>query len=475
MTTPRVLIIDDDREVCETLESLVLRLGYESMAAGALREGLLCVEKFNPDVVFLDIRLPDGNGLDLLPAINSRENAPEVIILTGQGDPDGAELAIQGGAWDYIVKPSSIKNISLTLKRTLAYRQEKKSGQAPVALNLDKVIGQSKAIRSVFDQVAMASSSASNVLITGETGTGKELFARTIHENSACRARNFVVVDCASLTESLVESILFGHRKGAFTGAQSDHLGLVRLAHQGTLFLDEIGEMPMSVQKSFLRVLQERRFRPVGETNEIHSDFRLISATNRDLQLMVKNKEFREDLWFRVKTMHLRIPPLRERNEDIKALAVHYVGRLSDRSNCPHKGFDPDFFDTLAGYDWPGNVRELFSVLERAFAAASREPTLYAMHLPQELRITVTRAQLENRLTSTSCAGNNMLVPIPSVHAEIRGFPEFKSYREDAERAYLAALLDQMGSDISRMVSTSGVSRSHLYALFKKHGLTPQS
>ena len=468
----RVLIIDDDRDIQETLESLIRRLGHKSFAAGTLQEGLRLLDETRPDVVFLDIRLPDGNGLKILPDINSRENPPEVIIITGMGDPDGAELAIQGGAWDYVVKPSSIKNISLTLKRALAYHKEKQGSKtAPVALNLDSVVGKSPEMHQAYDLMALAASSDSNVLITGETGTGKELFARAIHVNSSRRAKDFVVVDCASLTETLVESTLFGHRKGAFTGAHSDQQGLVRLAHLGTLFLDEVGEMPMSVQKSFLRVLQERCYRPVGETREVCSDFRLISATNRDLKDMVTRGEFREDLWFRLKTIHLPLPTLRRRTVDIPELTLFFLGKLCAETKSQLKGIDPDFFEALAGYEWPGNVRELFSVLERAFVASGGEPTLYPLHLPHELRIKMARRQLESRLPAPQ--DRTETLNAPPLDGEIRNLPEFKIYRSQAERIYLETLLRRMDTDISRMVSTSGVSRSHLYALFKKHGLTP--
>ena len=282
-----ILIVDDDLEVCETMGSLITRLSHDCDHAHTLDKGLGLARRNGYDVIFLDVRLPDGNGLDILPELMAFSDPPEVIILTGQGDPDGAELAIKGGVWDYLLKPSSVREISLSLGRALKYREEKAGKDAVRSLDLSNVVGASQSMKASFKLLAQAAGSDSNVLITGRTGTGKELFASTIHANSRRRSGRFVVVDCAGLGESLLESTLFGHRKGAFTGAQSDRTGLVKLADGGTLFLDEVGELPLSMQKTFLRVLQERTFRPVGDTREQTSDFRLVAATNRDLDEMV--------------------------------------------------------------------------------------------------------------------------------------------------------------------------------------------
>jgi two-component system NtrC family response regulator len=479
----RILIIDDDHDVCGTIESLASRLGHDSESAHTLERGLGKLRAGGFDVVFLDIRLPDGNGLDRLPEVKSMPDSPEVIILTGKGDADGAELAIQGGVWDYLLKPSPVKEITLTLGRALKYRDEKRSRTNLVALNLENVVGRSQAMRTCFDLVAQACQSDSNVLITGETGTGKELFARTIHENSARPDGEFVVVDCASLTENLVESTLFGHKKGAFTGADRDSIGLVKLADKGTLFLDEVGEMPLSLQKSFLRVLQERRFRPVGEAREVHSDFRLISATNRDLQTLVDEQRFRSDLLFRLKTVQIRLPPLRERREDIKPLAMHFVDQLCERYDAPIKGFGSEFFSVLETYDWPGNVRELGNVLERAFVAAGAERTIYAMHLPQELRIKVAKVQIDER----SRRPETLALAEARAQAELRAgspflsspeldgkLPSLKDFKELVEKHYLEALVAREGGDIKNILSTSGLSRSHFYALLKKHDIKHQ-
>jgi two-component system NtrC family response regulator len=454
----RILIIDDDPEVCETLESLVHRLGHECLTARNLKDGLAHLGRDAFELVFLDVRLPDGNGLEALGQIRSQAAPPDVIVLTGQGDPEGAELAIQGGVWDYLVKPSPIRQIKETLNRALAHRQERKD----LSLDLTDVVGESNAMRQCYERIAQASGSDSTVLVTGETGTGKELLARTIHRNSDRADRAFVVVDCAALTESLLESILFGHTKGAFTGAARDRVGLVKLADGGTLFLDEIGELPLSAQKTFLRVLQERRFRPVGGSQELESDFRLISATNRNLQDMVRAGEFRQDLFYRINTIHLVLPPLREREEDILTLARHHNDKLCRQRNIPVKEMDPEFMAMLRRYDWPGNVRELFNTVEQAFVLSGAEKTVYVQHLPQAVRIRVAKSMLERGRDDAGQAWSGR---------EGEELPSLKDFKTSMEREYLQRLLRAHGRDIPKMLDVSGLSRSHLYAMLKKHGL----
>jgi len=389
-----VLVIDDDERILETMRRVIERMGHSAVLAPTLSLGMEEIAHGGVDVVFLDIRLPDGNGLDALPRIKALREAPEVIILTGQGDPDGAELAIQEGVWDYLVKPTPIQGTMLSLERALRYRQEKLSAQAPAELDLEGVVGLSPRMKACYEEIGRAARTAAPVLICGETGTGKELVARTVHANSERRGGPFVVIDCASLTENLVESALFGHKKGSFTGATSDRTGLVALANGGTLFLDEVGEMTLSLQKAFLRVLQERRFRPVGGVREESSDFRLIAATNRDLEEMVEEGAFRQDLYFRLKTFVILLPALRERTQDIKLLTMYHIAALCEQAGLPPKRYDPEFFDALAAYSWPGNVRELFGVVEAAFHAAGQSQMLYARHLPQEVRIALARANL---------------------------------------------------------------------------------
>lgn len=479
-----ILIIDDDLDICETMASLVTRLDHRCSAVRSLKEArrILGSEPF--DVVFLDVGLPDGSGLELLPEINELDNRPEVIILTGKGDPDGAELAIKGGVWEYLLKPSSVREITLTLNRALRYRQERaelSEDQTPV---LTGIVGDSPEIKAACTQLAQAARSESNLLITGETGTGKEVFAQAIHSNSSRAAGNFVVVDCASLTESLVESTLFGHRRGAFTGAHDHQPGLIKMADRGTLFLDEIGEMPLSIQRSFLRVLQERRFRAVGDTREQTSDFRLIAATNRDLDEMVETGTFRSDLLFRVKTMMLHLPPLRERSGDIRVLAAHKAAELCKQMGRVNKDISEDFFETLEHCTWSGNVRELFNMVERAIIASGNETQLFAMHLPRSLRIRVAKEQIKTMTGVEAFENQDQSSPnevVQKIGHDIFSdifdcdLPSLKLFKSMAEKVYLSELIRQGNGDIGKVLEISGLSRSHFYALLKKYNLSVQT
>ncbi len=476
-----MLIIDDDQEACETMESLISRLGYLCDMAHDLKTGLLLLEQQNYDVLFLDVCLPDGNGLEILPDIMAKHDPPEVVILTGRGDPDGAELAIKGGVWDYLLKPSSVKEIRLTLDRALKYHKEKKTRVEQGKLEFNQVIGKSQRIQASLQLTAKAARSDAYVLITGETGTGKELFASTIHKNSKRASGQLVVVDCASLTESLVESTLFGYRKGAFTGAHSDRLGLIKLADGGTLFLDEVGEMPLSIQKVFLRVLQEQHFRPVGDNQQLSSNFRLIAATNRDLDVMVEQGSFRRDLLFRIKTIRIHLPSLRNRTEDIEDLLYARMEYLTNKFGLSLKNLGEDFLDTLLRYTWPGNVRELFNILERAMIDAGEENTLYAVHLSRDLRIKVAKSQIQQMTGSGELSepddrtDNDGVLKIGQrIFEDIfdSPLPSLKEFKGAAEKVYLSELIRQCDGNIAQILKKSGLSRSHFYLLLKKNSLT---
>jgi two-component system NtrC family response regulator len=475
-----ILIIDDDLDACGTMVSLVTRLGHRSSQAHTLTDGVRMALNQSFDLVFLDVYLPDGNGLDVLPQLMAQGDPPEVIILTGKGDPDGAELAIQGGVWDYLLKPTSVRDITLTLDRALKYRKEKKGRTIAEVENLEGILGKSSSIRACMRQSLKAARSDVNVLITGETGTGKELFAATIHNNSGRAAHSFVVVDCTSLTESLVEATLFGHLKGSFTGAQQNRQGLIKTADGGTLFLDEVGEMPLAIQKVFLRVLQEKQFRPVGANKEETSNFRLIAATNKDLEKMVEEGRFRSDLLFRIKTMNIRLPALRQRGDDIIELAHHQMRRLCREFAMPAKRFADDFTAVLKEYPWPGNVRELLSILERAVVDAGKEDTLYAMHLPRSIRVAVAKKQVARLAipVDEEETAAEKIADAPGIDQEIfedifeRDLPPLKDFKSTAERIYLSEVIRQCAGDIPEIMKISGLSRSHFYSLLKKYNLS---
>lgn len=461
-TPANVLIVDDDEMFCEMLSDMVQDMGHGVKHAQTLGDGLVEAASGQFDVVFLDVRMPDGIGLETLPKLRELPSSPEVIIITGAGDPDGAELAIVNGAWDYIEKQSSIKKMTLALTRALQYRQEKKARKPMKALKLEGIVGTSPQMRGCYDLLAQAADTDANVLIVGETGTGKELFARAIHANSSRADKTFVVVDCAALPESLVESALFGYEKGAFTGADKSQVGLIKQADNGTLFLDEVGELPLTMQKAFLRVLQERRFRPLGSRHEVESNFRLVAATNRELETLVAEGLFRKDLLFRLRSLMLYLPPLKERPEDIKDLVLFHTARLCDSFGTGPKGFAPEFFDSLAAYDWPGNVRELVNTLERALAAARYEPTLFPNHLPSHIRIKVARTAVSKE----NYQEKEDFLQEPAI-------PKLKDFREAAvaraEKQYLQDLMALVGQNIKEACRLSSLSQPRLYALLKKH------
>ncbi len=467
----RILIIDDDESMRHVLSRTVRRLEHEPVTAATLAEGRDMTRSGDFDIIFLDVHLPDGNGLTILTELTQAGSRPEVIIITGHGDPDGAELAITNGAWDYIEKTHSVQQISLTLKRAVAHHEERKrksSGRVK-ALRRKGIIGESGALTRALDLVAQASESDSGVLITGETGTGKELFAQTIHHNSPRADGPFIAVDCAALPEHLVESILFGHAKGAFTGAEKDQTGLILQADGGTLFLDEVCEMPVNVQKAFLRVLQERTVRPLGGKKERPSNFRLISATNQNPEKMVRDRSFREDLLYRIQSVRIHLPPLRERTGDIRPLAGYLLENICERSGVPGKTGSHDFFEVLEDYPWPGNVREMINTLEHAVGAAGSSPQLYAQHLPPMLRAKVARARVVGPREEPDADEPESVPQAPE------NIPPLNEYRDTvyarAEKNYLQQLLQSTGSNMKEALRISSLSQSRLYALLKKHGL----
>jgi two-component system NtrC family response regulator len=452
-----ILIIDDDHILTTMLVSQMETSGHSATAANSIREGLNSIHEAEYDVVLLDVQLPDGNGIEHLRQFKNTPSSPEVIIITGHGEADGAEKAILCGAWSYIEKPHVIRELSLHLTRALQYRQEKlKVNEVPVALKRDKIIGNSASLNRCLDQVARAASSDVSVLVTGSTGTGKELFARAIHENSRRAQHNFVVVDCAALPETLIESTLFGHIKGAFTGAEKAQDGLVKHADGGTLFLDEVGELPLNMQKTFLRLLQEHEYHPVGSSKPHYSNFRLVAATNRNLTERAAGGKFREDLLFRLQAFAIDLPDLKDRLEDISELVTYFITKLCRRYQLETKGVSQDFIDALMNHDWPGNVRELLQTLEQVFTSAFLGPTCFAIHLPDQFRVKQARADFSSNKTQHSLDSN---------------LPTWRRYKDLCEKSYVEKLKVLAEGNVSKACRLSDLSRTRLYQLISKYDI----
>jgi two-component system, NtrC family, response regulator len=468
-----VLIIDDEPGVCRILARQISRQGNHAVeVAHTLGDGLRMAGSRPFDLVFLDVRMPDGDGLDAVVALRNAPGAPEVVVITGYGDRSDAERAIRRGAWDYLIKPFSRESIESLFERTIRYRSARRDRAADAPrLRIEGLVGISETHRACLDFIARAAAADAPVLITGETGTGKELVARNIHGNSRRADRNFVVVDCAALPATLVESALFGHVRGAFTGADRDREGLVRQAHGGTLFLDEVGELPPAMQKAFLRVLQERRFRPVGGREESASDFRLVAATHRNLETMAVAGEFRQDLLYRLRALFMELSPLRGRNEDIRVLAAHFMEMIRDRYDADPLHVSSDFLDALCAYDWPGNIRELIHTLEGVFADARGEAILFARHLPERIRIQKARSGVAAR--SAPSETRPATDPPP---ADVSALPSLGEFREsilaEAETRYLNDLMARTRGSIREACRISGLGRTTLYALLRKRGVS---
>lgn len=466
----RILIIDDDILFCEMLRSGMELRGHTADVVHSFSEGYESLRSGEYEVAFLDVRLPDGNGIELVGMIGKMAESPEIIMITAAGDPAGAELAITSGAWDYIRKPASLDSMVEAVERALSHRA-RIAQRSKKELDLRDIVGKSQRIRQSMVVLAEAADTDASVLIMGETGTGKELFARAIHRNSRRASGPFITVDCAALSQSLIESELFGHQRGAFTGAVTARTGLIRQADGGTLFLDEVGELPMEQQRTFLRVLQERSFRPIGSQDEMTSNFRLVAATNRNLWDMVSRGVFRQDLLYRLQGVMLTLPPLRERTGDITLVAGHHASRLCDRHAFPAKSFSPAMLRILEEYPWPGNVRELVNVVESLVLAARDETEIMPEHLSVLFRAMFARARISTADDAQHTAGYEEQVTVQALC-------EWKKFRQErldkAEVEYLGRLLLACSGHITRASEMAGLSRQRLYTLLRKHGMIRQ-
>lgn len=457
----KLLIIDDDIQICEAMVRIAEKLGIEAVYVQTLAQGKAKAEFEKFDFVILDKWLPDGNSLNAITEFKSMPSSPEIILFTGYPDPMEVDSVIKKqGAWSYLAKTSSLQEITSMLKQVMEFRANRNDLISTDIVNRGGIVGRSQAIEHCLAIMASAAATDSSVLIFGKTGTGKEVFARAIHENSPRKNNNFVAIDCGAMPDTLVESLLFGHTKGAFTGATKDVNGFVNHADKGTLFLDEVGELSKKGQQSLLRVLQDKNFHAVGSTEVLKSNFRLISASNRNLEEMVEKNEFRKDLLFRLNSVFINIPSLSERREDIKDLADYYLSILcrDDKNNA--KEISPEFYDALNEYEWPGNVRELNSIIEYASVMAHNQTKLYPIHLPEAIRIAMMKKHLQSKIPTAD--------PITEIMP-------WKAHRKAAlereEEIYLKAVMRVAQGNVKKACELSGISQTWLYELLSKHGI----
>jgi two-component system response regulator AtoC len=454
---PRVLIVDDEPDVVANWSRLLERDDYACLTATDGERALALLESERPEIVLTDLKMPRVDGMQVLARALEVDPDAVVIVITGHGTVESAVEAMRAGAFDYLLKPLPSNDVlRLAVQRAAERRrlvEENRRLREPLAPRggFDNIVGKSPAMAAVFDLVRRAARSEANILIQGESGTGKELIARAIHAQSPRAAEVFVPVDCAALPDALLESELFGHERGAFTGADRAKPGMIEVAARGTLFLDEIGELPLALQSKLLRALQERQIRRVGGTKFVDVDVRLVSATNRDTAELVRKGEFRDDLFYRVNVIAIALPPLRERAGDVALLTHHFLRRYGRNRERPLEGIEPDALACLDGYSWPGNVRELQNVIERACVLADG-PMIRARDLPEHVR------------------GRGR--PTPAIPGKDLPLAEAReAWLQAFAQEYLSDLLRRHGGNISQAAKTAGVDRKTLHRLLAKHRL----
>lgn len=453
----RILIVDDEDNVRRMLSTAFALQGYETHCANNGRTAIQLFADISPDLVLMDIRMPEMDGINALKEIRRRDNRTPVILMTAYAEVETAVEALRCGAFDYVIKPFDLDELNLIIQRALQLQSMKKEiRHLHQALSNSwqwgHILTNSPGMQEICKDTAKIALSHASVLISGESGTGKELIATAIHYNSRRATGPFIKVNCAALPESLLESELFGHEKGAFTGAQTLRQGLFERADQGTLFLDEIGEMPLILQAKLLRILQEKEFERIGGSQTIKVDIRIIAATNRDLQAMVKEGSFREDLFYRLNVIHLMLPPLRERREDISLLANHFLQKFSAENQRDIIEIDPTAMSLLTAWSWPGNIRELSNVIERAVVMNSG-PVIFAEDLPPQLRQPVLTTS-EAKTTPT-------------------GERNLKEEIKRVEKHIIMEVLEQQEGNRTRTALMLGISRRALMYKLQEYGIDP--
>jgi len=457
MRPHKIMVIDDEPEICNILKEFLEGLGYQVITAQDGAEGLKLISQNVVDVLILDLNMPGMHGLEVLKKVKTSYSDISVIILTGFPSIDSAVESMKLGAYDYLVKPIDFKRLEVLLekvfeqifmKKRLEILERKVKGE----YLFEGMIGQSIGMLNVFHMIKQIAPYSTNVLITGETGTGKEMVAHAIHNLSPRKSKPFVVINCAGLVESLLESELFGHVKGAFTGAVRDKSGLFEVANDGTIFLDEIGELPLSLQAKLLRVLEYREIQRIGDTKIRKVNVRIIAATNVDLKAMVEAERYRKDLFFRLNSFCINIPPLRERKEDIPLLCQHFISQLNSELKKDIKGVSQEVLDLFMQLSWDGNIRELRNVIERSYIMAKGD-FISPDDIPSEYK-----EDTDSKISGISLEKETILEDSPTTLAEL-------------EKRYIAKVLKLTSGNRSKAAKILGLSRRSLYRKLKRYGL----
>ncbi|HEB54255.1 MAG TPA: sigma-54-dependent Fis family transcriptional regulator [bacterium] len=456
----RVLVVDDETDLAESCAYFLERAGYEAKCAASAAEALELLHREAFDVVVSDVRMPRMSGMELLAAIRERDPDVEVLLLTGYPDLQMAVSAIKQGAFDYLAKPYEERDLIERVQKALAHRRVKANNEGlrerlRTGVAGRRLIYSSPVFGEVVQMLERAARTDASVLLIGESGTGKELLAHHLHDSSERRDKPFVPVDCTAIPQDLFESELFGHKKGAFTGAGADRLGLFQVADGGTLFLDELGELPFEFQSKLLRAIQERSVRPVGGSAQRDVDVRIVAATNRDLQRQVEQGTFRADLFYRLDVVRIEVPPLRDRTGDVDLLVAHFLERFGNRLGITR--LQPAAAERLRAYHWPGNVRQLRNAIERA-CALGQPPELTLDDLPPEVRSDPVAVPADTRRELPVGEGGT--------------FQEMKARRIAAmEQTYVEELLTRHKGNVTHCSEEAGMARSAFQKLMQKYGI----
>ena len=464
MSKPRILVIDDEAAIRDSLKMILEYEDYQFVGAASGQDGLATVQRERPDAVLLDIKMPGMDGMEILRKLHALDETLPVIMISGHGATATAVEAIKSGAVDFFDKPLSTERVIVTLRNVLKQSElVAENRDLKIAMESKyEIVGQSPALRGVLESVQRAAPTNATVLLLGESGVGKELVARTIHRNSPRAGQRFVQVNCAAIPEELIESELFGHEKGSFTGATEKQVGKFEQADRGTIFLDEVGDMSQKTQAKVLRVLQEQEVERLGSARTIKVDVRVIAATNKNLEEAIERGEFRDDLYFRLNVIPITVPPLRERREDIPRLVQHFGKRTAEEHNLKPKRFDQAALDALQRYRWRGNIRELRNTVERLMIMTPGD-IVRADDLPVDIRNGETyRPVVAEAAPASKSAGAEAQ---PSSPATLRAF------KDAAERAYLVQKLRENAWNISKTAEIIDTPRSNLYKKLEQYGI----